>query len=332
MKILPVIKTQKGLTLVELMIAILLGSIISILLISLFINSKQSYRTQENLSRLQENGRFAMSFISEDIRMADYWGCLNPTPANLDNNIDNTFFNIFEAGASGAILATNDNADNGDDIEDGTDTITLKGAVTSSAGAVVMATMANSNAAVTIQNTHAFNQGEPVLISDCTVGDLFIIINNPSGGNTLAHGVGSTQNTDVAFQQAYGTAAHVYPLNFARYSIQTSALGEPALFRSINGNNAVELVEGVEDMQILYGEDTDATKDGIANTYRSVNNVTNMDDVVSLRVSLVVRTLDDNVTTDNISYTVPGEAEVTPGDKRMRHVFTSTIAVRNRLL
>ena len=332
MKTIAKIKKQNGLTLIELMIAITLGSIVTILLISLFINSKQSYRTQENLSRLQENGRFAMTFISQDIRMADYWGCLAPDAAtpNLDNNIDNTFFDIVEAGASGAILGTNNNADNGDLIEDGTDTITLKGASTSSAGAVVMATMVNSNTPVTIQNTHSFSQGQPVLISNCTNGDLFVIINAAASATTLAHGVGASQNTDVAFRQAYGTAAHVYHLNFARYTIQTSDLGEPALFRSINNNAAVELVEGVEDMQILYGEDTDVTKDGIANTYRSVNDVVNMDDVVSVRVSLVVRTLDDNVTTDNISYTIPGQATVTPGDRRMRHVFTSTFAIRNR--
>jgi len=331
MKTLAIIKKQNGLTLIELMIAILLGSVVTILLISLFINSKQSYRTQENLSRLQENGRFAMSFISQDIRMANYWGCLEPVTTNLDNNIDNTFFNIFEAGASGAILGSNDNTDNSDLIEDGTDTITLKGAASSSAGAVVMATMANSNTAITIQNTHSLSQNQPVLISNCTNGDLFVIINNAASATTLTHGVGANQNTDVAFRQAYGTAAHVYPLSFARYTIQTSALGEPALFRSINGNAAVELVEGVEDMQILYGEDTDVTKDGIANTYRSVNDVVNMDDVVSVRVSLLVRTLDDNVTTGPVSYTIPGQAPVLdPGDRRMRHVFTSTIAIRNR--
>ena len=67
---------QRGLSLVELMISILLGFIVSAAMISLFISAKQSYRVNENLARLQENGRFAVSFISRDLRMADYRACV----------------------------------------------------------------------------------------------------------------------------------------------------------------------------------------------------------------------------------------------------------------
>ena len=68
--------SQRGLSLVELMISILLGFIVSAAMISLFINARQSYRVNENLARLQENGRFAVSFISRDLRMADYRACI----------------------------------------------------------------------------------------------------------------------------------------------------------------------------------------------------------------------------------------------------------------
>jgi len=43
--------------------------------IQIFLSAKQAYRLQENLSRLQENGRFAMDFITKDVRMAGYAGC-----------------------------------------------------------------------------------------------------------------------------------------------------------------------------------------------------------------------------------------------------------------
>jgi len=42
--------------------------------IQIFLSAKQAYRLQENLSRLQENGRFAMDFITKDVRMAGYAG------------------------------------------------------------------------------------------------------------------------------------------------------------------------------------------------------------------------------------------------------------------
>lgn len=333
-------KKVHGFTLIELMIAILLGSLLIILLISLFINSKQSYRMQENLSRLQENGSFAMKFISRDVRMADFWGCLQPTPAgpgnvppaNLANNIavGNAADGYFDIFATSNLSGGNNNANNGDTIRDGTDTISVKGAANSSTASNLTATMANSTSAVQIPNNHSFSQSEFVLITDCDSGDLFRIVNAAENGSTLSHGAASDRNTDPGFIKAYGPTAQVYHLNFVTYSIQTSAAGDPALFRNINNTGATELVEGVEDMQILYGEDITGA-DGIADTYRTADLV-NMDNVVSVRVSLVVSSLDDNLTTAPVSYTLPGGVIVNSTDNRLRQVFTSTIALRNRIL
>ena len=105
--------SQKGLTLIELMIAMLLGVFLIGGILQIFISTKQSYRMQENLSRLQENGRFAMDFIARDMRMTGYWGCLNPSAPDVD-----------VAGAD------NNAAGTVDSIDDGTDTITLRGAFT----------------------------------------------------------------------------------------------------------------------------------------------------------------------------------------------------------
>jgi Tfp pilus assembly protein PilW len=69
-------QSQQGLSLIELMIAITLSILITAAMISLFVNSKQNYRLNENMSRLQENARFAMSFLARDIRMADYRSCV----------------------------------------------------------------------------------------------------------------------------------------------------------------------------------------------------------------------------------------------------------------
>lgn len=67
---------QKGLTLIELMIALTLSLLISASMILLFSNSKESYLLNDNLARLQENGRFAMHLVSRDLRWADYRGCI----------------------------------------------------------------------------------------------------------------------------------------------------------------------------------------------------------------------------------------------------------------
>ncbi len=100
---------QNGMTLIEIMIALLIGAFLLGGILQVFVGTKQTNRVQENLSRLQENGRFAMSFLAKDIRMAGYWDCLLPPTPSTD--IGGTNDNVGVAG-----------------IDDGTDKITLMGA------------------------------------------------------------------------------------------------------------------------------------------------------------------------------------------------------------
>jgi len=63
---------QWGLTLIEIMVALLIGAFLLAGVIQIFIVNKQTYRVQENLSRMQENGRFAMDYLSRYVRLAGY--------------------------------------------------------------------------------------------------------------------------------------------------------------------------------------------------------------------------------------------------------------------
>jgi len=74
---------QRGVTLVELMIASLLSLLLIAGVIQIFLGTRQTYRFLDAMSRLQENGRFAMSVMSADIRMANL-----RVPANLANLAD----------------------------------------------------------------------------------------------------------------------------------------------------------------------------------------------------------------------------------------------------
>jgi len=98
---------QSGISLIEIMIALLIGLFLLGGILQMFSASQQTYRMQSNLARLQENGRFALDFLARDIRMAGYWGCLS----GLNTDID----------------GTDNNSVAGDGIDDGTDTIKLKG-------------------------------------------------------------------------------------------------------------------------------------------------------------------------------------------------------------
>src|SRR5207245_5649860 len=66
------VRRQSGFSLVELMIAMTLGLILSVIIGNVFLGAKESYRTTEDLSRLQENARFAVTHLGRIIRMASY--------------------------------------------------------------------------------------------------------------------------------------------------------------------------------------------------------------------------------------------------------------------
>ncbi|MCC5869834.1 MAG: PilW family protein [Gammaproteobacteria bacterium] len=66
---------QRGITLVELMVALLIGIVLVGGVIQVFLGSRESYRLNEASARLQENGRFAIDAISRDLRMGGFPPC-----------------------------------------------------------------------------------------------------------------------------------------------------------------------------------------------------------------------------------------------------------------
>lgn len=68
---------QQGLTLIEIMIALVVGLFLLIGLIQIFSASRTAYQLSEGLARTQEDGRFATDFLQRDIRMAGHSGCVN---------------------------------------------------------------------------------------------------------------------------------------------------------------------------------------------------------------------------------------------------------------
>ena len=78
-------RRQRGLTLIELMLAITLGFLISAVVLSLYINTGKSLAQNERYAWMQENARFALKAVSEDLAMADFWGRVIPTDVVTSN-------------------------------------------------------------------------------------------------------------------------------------------------------------------------------------------------------------------------------------------------------
>ena len=67
-------RNQSGLTLVELMVALAIGSFLMIGAIKIYTQSRQAFVVNESIARVQETAQFAMDTIEADLRMASNWG------------------------------------------------------------------------------------------------------------------------------------------------------------------------------------------------------------------------------------------------------------------
>ena len=120
--------------------------------------------------------------------------------------------------------------------------------------------------------------------------------------------------------------------SYNRFSIATGADGRNALFCNTDAANptlaGTELVPGVEAMQVIFGEDTNA--DGTADRFVPVGSVTNLDNVVAVRVYLLISGSEGiRLDTATANYTVGGVA-YSFTDKKIRRIVTQTIVLRNR--
>lgn len=334
---------MRGMSLVELMVAMTIGLIILAAVSSLFVSSKQTYTTQDNLARLQENGRFAMQFVIKDLRLGGYVGCLDDVDATSLGNTLN----------GGLTFATNaivpiEGVENGTgawipsgtarpaSMKAGTDAFVVRLADVS-ASANVAPGMFNGSSSLDVDNATPFTAGDIIVVSDCAVADVIQVTDKT--GNTLEHATsGQTPgNATLNLKKAYEPPSRVFKMTTRQYYIETTN-GVPTLYRKDNNSAAVPLIDGVENMQVLYGEytvsppNTDKTK-WTPSIYRKASDVTDWTKVLSVRVGLLLRTPDDKTQDlDKGTYDVDGDgtAELTtPNDNFRRRIFQATVQLRN---
>lgn len=329
---------SRGFSLVELMIAATIGLILLGGIGYVYLGSRQTFRTQDDFSRIQENVRYALDQVGVDVRMAGYAGCLNL--ASIDPA------NPTAAPAIGVIANAPPTVDLGDAMR-GYDsaTWTAPGTVpanwVSGTGVLVITraseggvnltgntTPTNANVKIT-GNPNNFVAGEALLVSNCLTADLFRATNVSNGGTvTIAHS--NSSNTANFTIYSYGDEAEVFRMISNIYFIGTNPAGVPALYRRPLDGNEEEMVDNVENIVMRFGIDTD--NDFVVNSYVSPSAVTNWRQVMTARISMVFRSNSNNVATQVQPYVLEGTT-VTPAstDRRLRQVATATFGLRNRL-
>jgi type IV pilus assembly protein PilW len=86
--------SQQGFSIIELMIAVTLGMVLMGAALQFIISTKQTYELNDDISRIQENGRMALDIIVKDLQMAGY-----RQPLNGDGKIPDFFLKECAAAA-----------------------------------------------------------------------------------------------------------------------------------------------------------------------------------------------------------------------------------------
>jgi len=331
---------QAGLSIIELMIALLLGLLLMGGVIQIFLSSRQTYQTNTALSQVQESGRFALEFIAFDLRNAGYKGeCLSKlndlTPNTLNSGNDDRYvlgsglkgWNDSTPGTLPSWLDTTYNARTSD-----TDVILLKHAANPVVKALPDNATVNDGSLTTGTSDSGTRQGDLIIVADPVTCDFFINQSDTGKSVSLKEGLN--------FSRTYNHTAQVLNYQSTLYYLKNdSTTGVPSLWRTRYTSNAdsapveiaEELVSGIQDLQFQYALGN--ANGQITGNYLDANDASltnNWQSVVSVRINLLAVSRQTNAITPNQTVPFMGSDE-TIANGRLAQVFTLTVGIRNHL-
>ena len=304
-------RRPRGLTLVELLVAMVVGLFLVGGVAAVMVDSKEHFLMEQETAYLQENARFAVEQLTYDIRMAGYFGC------NATGRLTNTLVNS-TAASSGSYSATgikgfeyselmdadfpaavepeiNPDTDvvvinRGSDLDSmqvaghlaATATITLAAPAKLEAGDVLVMAAPSCRNMTIFQMAGPAGAGPTLQVQhgtgSVTPGNCHAALSRNAGGGYRCDGPPPAGNLGIS----YPAGSSLMRFVSHGYFIGDSAItGLPSLFRmtfersgSTSTNSIEELVSGVEDMEVIYGVDLSATPDGVIDRYYSADAIT----------------------------------------------------------
>lgn len=356
---------QRGLTLIELLVSMVIAMIVLAGVVQMMVDNKVKFKLADELAFIQENARFALDELGRDLRMVGYSGCGTTTAvANVVDSTDDFYAgfglvgwdgsenaNEFpvefradlwgsgNANAPDAFLIRRLDADEAEIIDDSAPNtnnsavIKIVGSHDIEKGAILVAINQNCTQVSIFQHTgigndqYIHNTGASTSPGNCTKS-LF--------------GSGDCNNTGGLSTKDFGNGGMVAAFSANAYYIAPSSIDAsiPSLYREkvqatagASATVAEELIIGVENMQVTYGVDTNATADGQVNRYLDADQITgvgtlNWGRVGTARVELLLRSLDP-VWAENTTFVFNG-ANYT--DRLLRQTVSTTVLLRNMAL
>ena len=295
-------RAMQGLSLIEMMIAMVLGLLVVGAAIGIFLSNRQVYRATEGVGRLQENARVAFELMARDVREAAGNPCVNNLPvANVLNSPASSWWSdIDQWGRAVQGYAA------GEELPGGTGTLTQV------AGTEALLLMSGDNNVVTVSahdpasfiftvntNNHGFREGDLAVACNARQASIFQV--SAVGTNTISHGAGGTPgnctaNLGLPAACGGGAAYQFSPqdsmlvrLNASRWFIANNPAQRPALYQAKYIAGSVvnqEVAEGVTGMTIGYllaGAADYVDVAGVGNNWANV---------VALRIDLLLESPD----------------------------------------
>jgi type IV pilus assembly protein PilW len=328
---------ERGFTLVELMISMVLGLVVIGGATGVIIANRQSYRTNEGLSQVQESARTAFELLARDVRQAGVTGCdSNGRIANVVVSQSGTsppwwqdWFGVrgYDGNQNDSAAGFGGSAPN--NRISGTDSLQLQGL--DGTGLSVVSHQPTSAQFQINTATTTLAPDDIVMVCDFDHAAIFKITNYNSSNRTVVHNTGAgswPQNcskglgypTDCSSTNgnayAYGPNSQLARLAATDWYIgdnSRAAEGGRSLFRRRMSGAAEEIVAGVTNMQISYRESGQAyfVAAGSVGVWSNVN---------AMMITLTLQSADQRISTDT---------RVNSG--RLERVLTNVITLRNRV-
>lgn len=303
-----------GFSILELMISMGIGLIISAAVILIFLSNQEMYRQNDNLARLQENARYGFEIMGRHIREAGGIPCgSNLNMANVLTGADTQWWSNWTGGLQG--FEGTDNTfpqaigTNVGDRVAGTDAITiLSGSISpavritghDSAANILELETAGATETGTVLMACDYNQAAIFQVSAATATDRNIE-HNISVGTPSNCSAGLGFPTDCAATpgtpKTFSNNGFVTPLSATAWYLGTNNRGGRSLFRlalETTGTTAAPLVEevaeGIVDLQIEYLEQD--ISGALPNDYVDATTVTDWENVVAARLVVTLETLE----------------------------------------
>lgn len=332
---------QRGLGLIELMIAVTIGLVLIAGALAMFVNSRAAYNTNQEVARLLENGNYALDEIGRSLKMAGYWG----------RNNEATLVRGRTGDPAGELWRTTAATN---DCVDGWYTNLDRRVEGLNDDNAAYRTRCLPDARYLQGDVLVVRHVEPSPVPTASLAANTTYIRSDPTGSALFIGTTEPTGFDVSAQNYLLRAEAIYvsPFNLVlgdglptlkRAALTAGAAG-PEVFVPLVPSADEIIIPGIENIQVQFGVDTDAVADGSANQYVDANNVgaAQWNNVVSVRVWLLARAEQADANFCNRStYVLAGtaitpagpaacdDADPTNDDAFRRVLLTRTFKLRN---